>query len=121
MGLLTNAIDALTPLTGASVPLIRKPTITITTDVTDSGVRIRMADNGMGMDKKVCRQIFDPFFTTKPVGMGTGLGLSISYKIITESHHGNLWCDSEVNGGTKFVIELPIKQAEVNVEDKFKV
>lgn len=49
-----------------------------------------------------------PFFTTKPVGQGTGLGLSISYQIVVEQHGGNIHCQSVVEQGTEFVIELPL-------------
>lgn len=58
-------------------------------------------------------RIFEPFFTTKPIGKGTGLGLSISYKIVTEKHHGQMWCDSQLGEGSKFVIEIPVHQREV--------
>lgn len=54
--------------------------------------------------------MFNPFFTTKPVGKGTGLGLSISYQIIVETHKGKIYCDSELGKGTKFLIEIPIRQ-----------
>lgn len=65
-------------------------------------------DDGKGIPKPVLDKLFDPFFTTKPVGKGTGLGLSISYKII-EKHGGKLYCESTVNEGTTFVIELPVQ------------
>ncbi|WP_219904547.1 sensor histidine kinase [Stenomitos frigidus] len=57
-------------------------------------------------------RLFDPFFTTKPIGKGTGLGLSISYQVVAEKHGGNLQCDSTPGQGTKFVIEIPIRQEE---------
>ncbi|MEL6262626.1 MAG: ATP-binding protein [Cyanobacteria bacterium J06626_6] len=81
--------------------------------VDEEWVQIAIADNGAGMAEGVRDRIFDPFFTTKPVGKGTGLGLSISYQIITEKHHGTIWCDSTVGEGTKFVIKLPIRQPEL--------
>jgi signal transduction histidine kinase len=55
-------------------------------------------------------RIFDPFFTTKPIGQGTGLGLSISYQIVAEKHQGSMECDSTPGEGSKFVIEIPIRQ-----------
>ena len=63
-------------------------------------------DNGPGIPKDIQSRLFDPFFTTKPVGKGTGLGLSISYQVIVEKHTGKLWCQSELNQGTSFNIEL---------------
>ncbi|WP_335337705.1 HAMP domain-containing sensor histidine kinase [Nostoc piscinale] len=75
-------------------------------------VQIAIADNGLGIPATVKSRIFDPFFTTKPIGKGTGLGLSISYQIVTEKHHGQMFCDSTPGEGTKFVIEIPITQPE---------
>ncbi|NJM96927.1 MAG: HAMP domain-containing histidine kinase [Phormidesmis sp. RL_2_1] len=126
MGLLTNAIDALTPIPTvcaldsglettapvktASAPKI--PTITITTDTLQQGntqfVRIRFTDNGMGMSEAIRERIFDPFFTTKPVGAGMGLGLSMSYQIMVTNHKGKLLCDSRLGEGTTFTLQIPL-------------
>ncbi|MEM9944351.1 MAG: HAMP domain-containing sensor histidine kinase, partial [Planctomycetota bacterium] len=46
------------------------------------------------------------FFTTKDVGAGTGLGLSIVHGIV-EDHDGIINCQTEVDLGTTFTIELP--------------
>jgi signal transduction histidine kinase len=108
MNLLANAIDALeeNTLKKASPDMIW-----ISTQKMDQDwVRIVIADNGAGIPEAVRSNIFDPFFTTKSVGQGTGLGLSISYKIVTERHCGRISCDSTVGEGTKFVIEIPIRQ-----------
>lgn len=66
-----------------------------------------VSDSGPGIPKGLRDRIFDMFFTTKPVGKGTGLGLSISQKII-ELHGGNILVDSPPEGGTRFIIELPL-------------
>jgi signal transduction histidine kinase len=75
-------------------------------------VVIQIADNGPGMTEALQCQIFDPFFTTKPIGKGTGLGLSISYQIVVEKHGGVFKCDSQPGKGTKFWIEIPIRQLQ---------
>lgn len=75
-------------------------------------VQIAIADNGCAIPETVRSRIFDPFFTTKPIDKGTAMGLFICYKIVTERHHGKIWCDSTVGKGTKFVIEIPIHQPE---------
>jgi light-regulated signal transduction histidine kinase (bacteriophytochrome) len=75
-----------------------------------SHVVIQIADNGPGISPALQEQIFDPFFTTKPIGKGTGLGLSISYQIVVEKHGGVFECDSQLGGGTRFWIEIPVRQ-----------
>jgi len=103
MNLLANAIDALEE---GKKPLNR---IRISTEFTNSKtVIIRIADNGLGIPEHIIEKLFDPFFTTKPVGKGTGLGLSISSQIVTERHGGKLRCESTLNQGTEFIIEIPI-------------
>ncbi|BAY86519.1 integral membrane sensor signal transduction histidine kinase [Calothrix parasitica NIES-267] len=107
MNILGNAIDALSELRTSDTIA----TISISTQVIDKNwVKICIADNGTGINEEVSKNIFNPFFTTKPVGKGTGLGLSISYQIIVETHKGKIYCDSELGKGTKFVIEIPIRQ-----------
>ena len=111
MNILSNAIDALDD------PNIRENfqempenfrQIRICTKVIDNFVEIQIADNGPGITEEVKQRIFDTFFTTKPVGKGTGMGLSISYQIIVERHKGELYCTSELDKGTEFVIKMPI-------------
>ncbi|WP_315786380.1 ATP-binding sensor histidine kinase [Fischerella sp. JS2] len=110
MNILSNAIDALDEGNKEHhqfpIPLIR-----ICTEViNDKFVRIKIADNGHGINAEVQQKIFDPFFTTKPVGNGTGLGLSISYQIVVDKHKGKLICNSKLGEGTEFVIEIPMQQ-----------
>lgn len=111
MNLLANAIDAVEQRNKqrSLKEIIADPgMIWITTSLTDSQrVQIRIADNGIGMSAEILAKIFDPFFTTKDVGLGTGLGMSTSYKIIVETHKGQLSCVSEVGLGTECVIEIP--------------
>jgi PAS domain S-box-containing protein len=71
-------------------------------------VCVEIEDNGPGIEEATRRRIFEPFFTTKPVGVGTGLGLSVSYFIITENHKGHLSVEAPPEGGTRFVVCLPV-------------
>ncbi|GAB2590054.1 sensor histidine kinase [Spirosoma areae] len=84
-----------------------KPTITVSTLKTKTGIQIRVTDNGTGMSRNVQEKIFQPFFTTKPTGEGTGLGLSLSYDIVTKGHGGTLTVESQEGEGTEFIIQLP--------------
>jgi len=45
------------------------------------GVRVSIADNGMGISKEILHRIFEPFVTTKGE-TGTGLGLWVTAEII---------------------------------------
>jgi signal transduction histidine kinase/ActR/RegA family two-component response regulator len=67
--------------------------------------QIAFTDDGPGMDEETKASIFEPFFTTKSAG--TGLGLAISYGII-ERHGGQIQVDSAPDGGSSFVVQLPI-------------
>jgi signal transduction histidine kinase len=113
MNLVSNAVDALEESNqGRSFQDICDNPNTIwiqTCQIDTHQVRIIISDNGIGIPEEICSKLFDPFFTTKPVGKGTGLGLFISYQIVTQQHGGNLWCDSTLGQGTKFVIEVPVK------------
>lgn len=110
MNLLSNAIDALEESNeGKSFAEIKaNPNkILIQTRLENSGLTIKIADNGIGMTDEVRKRIFDQGFTTKSVGKGTGLGLAIARKIVTEKHHGTLTCASKPGIGTEFTIWLP--------------
>lgn len=112
MNLFTNAIDALEAALNQPEWGDRQPTIWIRTEMLSSQrIAIRIIDNGSGIPEHYRSKLFDPFFTTKPVGKGTGLGLSISYQIVVENHGGRLRCNSQINRGSEFIIEIPILQA----------
>ena len=68
---------------------------------------VEITDDGPGIPKDLQRRLFEPFFTTKEPGKGTGLGLSISYRIVTETHKGQISVSSKP-GATCFQIRLPI-------------
>ena len=70
-------------------------------------IRIRVSDDGGGIDKANLERIFDPFFTTREVGQGTGLGLSVCHGIISE-HNGRIYAQNRRGHGASFIIELPV-------------
>ncbi|MBD2094298.1 HAMP domain-containing protein [Trichocoleus sp. FACHB-591] len=118
MNILVNALDALEEANADRSYAERQAhpsQITIETALMDAKwVQVAISDNGPGIPEQIKQQIFDPFFTTKPVGKGTGMGMSISYQIITEKHQGHLRCFSTPGKGTKFVIQIPIRQKAVS-------
>ncbi len=85
-----------------------EPAIIVSTKKTESGVEIKVKDNGMGIPQKVLDKIYQPFFTTKPTGKGTGLGLSMSYDIITKGHNGTLKVATKEGEYAEFIITLPL-------------
>jgi len=71
----------------------------------DSGVEVRVIDNGSGIPDEVRPFIFDPFYTTKGVGEGTGLGLDIAQRIV-KAHRGGIDVRSKP-GRTEVRVQLP--------------
>ena len=87
----------------------RRARIGITATDENGIVRIRVADNGVGIPKKNLERIFQPFFTTKATrgaDGGSGLGLAVCLEIL-EKLGGQLDVESTENVGTTFTIELP--------------
>ena len=70
----------------------------------DGSLRIRVEDNGPGIDEAVLEKIFDPFFSTKGA-RGTGLGLAVTRKII-EEHGGRIVASNRESGGGVFEISI---------------
>ena len=70
-------------------------------------VRLRIADNGMGIKPRDLPEIFNPFFTSKLAGQGNGLGLVVAQGIARD-HGGQIEVESEVGVGTEFQVHLPI-------------
>lgn len=71
-------------------------------------LRLAVEDKGTGIAPAHLDRIFDPFFTTKGRDKGTGLGLSVSLGIVKD-HGGTLHVESELDVGTRFHIELPLR------------
>jgi len=69
--------------------------------------RVEVADNGCGVSPEDKPLLFEPYFSTK--SSGTGLGLAIVNTIIAD-HHGYIRVKDNDPRGTRFIIEIPIKQ-----------
>ncbi len=69
-------------------------------------VDIAVQDNGPGVSQADRKHLFESFFTTKPKGVG--LGLSIC-KNIAAAHGGNLRYESPAEGGSRFILTLPLE------------
>jgi len=82
-------------------------TLTVRTARDRDQLLVEIGDTGPGVPAEIQKRIFEPFFTTKPVGEGTGLGLDISWRIVVNSHHGDLRVKS-APGDTRFQVRLPL-------------
>lgn len=68
------------------------------------GVRICVADTGVGIDGDMLDKIFDLYVTTK--SKGSGIGLSMVYRIV-QLHGGEITVESKEGEGARFTIQLP--------------
>jgi PAS domain S-box-containing protein len=75
-------------------------------------VQITVEDTGSGMSEETMKRIFDPFFTSKALGHGTGLGLSTALTIV-KAHGGFINVYSELGRGTRFTLNLPAMEDQV--------
>ncbi len=106
VNLIGNAIDALTQ--GGTI--IVRTASTHEWRTGREGIRITVADNGIGMSAETHARLFEPFYSTKGI-TGAGLGLWVSSEIV-EKHQGSLRARSrsvtpDRRGGTVFTLFVP--------------
>jgi len=103
--LIENAIKA-TPPGG---------TISISADVHDQEVRVRVSDTGVGIPASELGKIFQRFYQVakhrRTHGNNLGLGLAICQQIV-EGHGGRIWVESEEGVGTTFTFTLPLADGQ---------
>ncbi len=100
LNLIANAIDA------TESRAARRVWIRSSEDA--GGVRVEVADNGIGLAGVDTRRMFTLSYTTKP--NGTGVGLSVS-RAIVDAHGGRIWGEPNREGGASFYISLPTAAA----------
>ena len=83
-------------------------------------IRIRVSDNGIGMDAATLAHAIEPFFSTKGLGKGTGLGLSMVHGLAAQSG-GALFLSSTQGVGTQAELWLPTANEEASINDKPQV
>lgn len=86
-------------------------TVTVSTQLVDEMVCMKIRDTGKGMAKEDIPYIFERFYKAdKSRGgskTGTGLGLSIASGIV-DAHGGGITVESELGKGTEFSVMLPV-------------
>jgi two-component system phosphate regulon sensor histidine kinase PhoR len=106
--LMINLVDNAIKYTEAGGEVI------VRAQVKESRLVIVVEDNGLGIPNKDLARIFERFYRvdkgrSRQLG-GTGLGLSI-VKHIVENHQGQIRVESELERGTKFIINLPFNKS----------
>ena len=76
-------------------------------------------DEGIGIAEKDLLRAFDKFAQienslSRKVG-GSGLGLPIAKQLL-EAHNGTIWCDSELNKGSRFYFAIPVSKVPSKME-----
>lgn len=76
-----------------------------------NNVEVSVHDSGIGISESDKSKIFDKFFRADNAiakdHIGSGLGLFTTKNII-ERHKGKIWFQSSPEGGTTFIVALPI-------------
>jgi two-component system sensor histidine kinase AauS len=99
VNLIGNALDAM-----QAQPL---PVLWLEGEMCEGRYRLRVRDNGHGIDAEARKHLFEPFFTTKPGEQGLGLGLTLSASLAAAAG-GSLNAEDPAEGGTMFVLMLPL-------------
>ena len=82
--------------------------IAVIVEAADARVcRVRVRDNGQGLDADALERVFDLFARATSGGNGLGIGLAVAKRLV-ELHHGTISVTSEGLGrGAEFVVTLP--------------
>jgi PAS domain S-box-containing protein len=74
----------------------------------EESLQVRVIDFGAGIKESDKTMIFERFRRGGKTGVkGSGLGLAIAGKIM-ELHNGRIWVEDNPEGGSIFIVELPI-------------
>ena len=81
-------------------------------------IMVCVEDEGIGIAEQDLLRAFDKFAQienslSRKAG-GTGLGLPIAKQLL-DAHKGAIWCDSELNKGSKFYFIIPIMKKALTV------
>jgi two-component system, NtrC family, sensor kinase len=105
-----SIIRVFTNLIGNALKFTAKGCIEISVRDKPACVECCISDTGKGIAEEDIPRVFGKFEQFGSRGglkeKGTGLGLNISQKIV-ELHQGEIWVESVLNQGTKFIFTLP--------------
>lgn len=85
-------------------------TVRVLVEAEDSGVRISISDDGVGVPDEIGDRVFDRFWQGSPQGRrvhdGVGLGLALAKEVITH-HGGAVGYVRDMQRGATFFVDLP--------------
>ena len=86
--------------------------VRVTTNTRYDHIRIVVSDTGFGIPKEKMKTLFKRFQDgsyRQHENIGTGLGLALTHDLVY-LHKGTIKCESKLDKGTTFTIELPINK-----------
>ncbi|MEO6668416.1 MAG: HAMP domain-containing sensor histidine kinase [Ferruginibacter sp.] len=87
------------------------PLIKLHTSNQGNSIRIKIEDNGIGMNKETLNRIFEKFYRahTGNIHDVKGFGLGLSYvKTMVDAHHGTIRPESTLGKGSCFILTIPL-------------
>lgn len=99
---LRNLIDNALKYSPTDSPAV----VEITGEAFDGGVRVRVCDNGIGIEPQFADKVFQLFNQLSNDTSGSGVGLAVVERLLS-TRGAKIWVESEVGRGATFVIEFP--------------